>query len=285
MDLGLRGRIALVTGGTSGIGRAIATALLDEGCEVHAADINLAAAQGATGFDTARAHLVCVDVGDAKGVQQAVDKIVAERGHVDILVNCAGILKTRSLVDSTIADWDDVARVNLSGVYYCSKAVLPAMLARRYGKIINIASVSSAKGGGQFGNVLYGTTKAGVVAMTQGFARELGPHGINVNAISPGVVEGTPMTSGLMTAEVRQKDRRLHSAEAPRRAGGDRPSCALPRLRRLTRNHRSGCRHRRRVPRALNAQGATASGRVARASSGSTRSSSTARARTSWASR
>src|SRR4030095_3130986 len=103
------------------------------------------------------------------------------------------------------ADGDDVCRVNLSGVYYCSKAVLPAMVAQRYGKIINIASVSSAKGGGQFGHVLYGTTKAGVVAMTQGFARELGPYGINVNAISPGVIDGTPMTSGLMTAEVRQR--------------------------------------------------------------------------------
>ena len=204
MDLGLTDKIALVTGGTSGIGRAICAALLAEGCEVHAADINVAAAQGAT-QDAQSARPVCVDVGDAKGVQRAVDKIVAERGHIDILVNCAGILKTRSVVDSTIADWDDVARVNLSGVYYCSKAVLQTMVARRYGKIINIASVSSVKGGGQFGNVLYGTTKAGVVAMTQGFARELGPYGINVNAISPGVVEGTPMTSGLMTDEVRQR--------------------------------------------------------------------------------
>jgi len=204
MDLGLTDKIALVTGGTSGIGRAICAALLAEGCDVHAADINVAAAQGAT-QDAQSARPVCVDVGDAKGVQRAVDKIVAERGHIDILVNCAGILKTRSVVDSTIADWDDVARVNLSGVYYCSKAVLPTMVARRSGKIINIASVSSAKGGGQFGNVLYGTTKAGVVAMTQGFARELGPYGINVNAISPGVVEGTPMTSGLMTDEVRQR--------------------------------------------------------------------------------
>jgi len=205
MDLDLKGRIALVTGGTSGIGRAIAAALLDEGCEVNIADVNLAAAQKAPEFDTASAHLLRMDVGDANGVQQAVDTIVADRGRIDILVNCAGILKTRSLVESTIADWDDVARVNLSGVYYCSKAVLPTMIAHRYGKIINIASVASAKGGGQFGNVLYGTTKAGVVAMTQGFARELGPYGINVNAISPGVVEGTPMTSGLMTPDVRQR--------------------------------------------------------------------------------
>ena len=205
MDLGLNGRIALVTGGTSGIGRAIATALLDEGCEVRVADLNLEAAQGAKEFDRGNARLLRLDVGDADAVQQAVDTIVAERGRIDILVNCAGILKTRSLVESTIADWDEVARVNLSGVYYCSKAVLPAMIARRYGKIVNIASVSSVKGGGQFGNVLYGTTKAGVVALTQGFARELGPFGINVNAISPGVVEGTPMTAGLMTAEVRQR--------------------------------------------------------------------------------
>jgi 3-oxoacyl-[acyl-carrier protein] reductase len=205
MDLDLRGKVALVTGGTSGIGRAIATALLDEGSQVYAADINLSAARNAPELNVASARLVTMDVGDANGVQQAVDAIVAERGRVDILVNCAGILKTRSLVESTIADWDGVARVNLSGVYYCSKAVLPVMIAQRYGKIVNIASVSSAKGGGQFGNVLYGTTKAGVVAMTQGFARELGPYGINVNAISPGVIEGTPMTSGLMTAEVRQK--------------------------------------------------------------------------------
>jgi NAD(P)-dependent dehydrogenase (short-subunit alcohol dehydrogenase family) len=88
-----------------------------------------------------------MDVGDASGVQQAVDGIIAERGRIDILVNCAGILKTRSIVESTIADWDEVARVNLSGVYYCSKAVLPAMIAQRYGKIINIASISSVKGG------------------------------------------------------------------------------------------------------------------------------------------
>lgn len=204
MNLDLRGKVALVTGGTSGIGRAIATALLDEGCTVHVADINLSAARSAPEFAVANARLTQIDVGDASAVQQAVDAIAAERGRIDILVNCAGILKTRSVVESTIADWDDVARVNLSGVYYCSKAVLPAMIAQRYGKIVNIASVSSAKGGGQFGNVLYGTTKAGVVALTQGFARELGPYGINVNAISPGVV-GTAMTSGLMTAEVRQK--------------------------------------------------------------------------------
>ena len=115
-------------------------------------------------------------------------QIVRERGRIDIAVNNAGILKTGSVLDASIADWDQVCRVNLSGVYYCCKAVLASMVKRRYGKIVNIASVSAMKGGGSFGNVLYGTTKAGVVALTKGLGRELAPFGINVNAIAPGVV-------------------------------------------------------------------------------------------------
>ena len=130
--------------------------------------------------------------------------IVAAHGTIDILVNNAGILKTGSIVESTIEDWDEVCRVNLSSVYYCSKAVLPVMLSKRYGKIINIASMSAAKAGGIFGNVLYGTTKAGVIAFTKGFARELAPHNINVNAVAPGLVE-TPMTRAKLTAEVREQ--------------------------------------------------------------------------------
>jgi 3-oxoacyl-[acyl-carrier protein] reductase len=204
MDLGLKGKVALVTGGCSGIGRSIASALLAEGCDVHIGDVNPDAAKNIAEFAADRAQAFRLDVGDADSVQLEVDRIVASAGRIDILVNCAGILKTRPLVESTIRDWDDVCKVNLSGLYYCSKAVLDHMVRQKYGKIVNIASVSAAKGGGQFGNVLYGTTKAGVVALTQGFARELGPHGINVNAISPGVVD-TAMTAGLMPAEMRAK--------------------------------------------------------------------------------
>lgn len=198
MHLNLAGKVALVTGGMSGLGRSIVQVLLDEGCRVQVADLKV----GVNGMDPSAVRQHALDVGDASAVQATVDGILEAEGRIDILVNCAGILKTRPLAESSFADWDDVVRVNLSGLYYCSRAVLPAMVAARYGKIVNIASVSAAKGGGQFGNVLYGTTKAGVVAMTQGFARELGPHGINVNAISPGVVD-TPMTAGLMSSEVR----------------------------------------------------------------------------------
>lgn len=198
VELNLHDKVALVTGGSSGIGRAIAQALLDAGCSVQVADLK----PTADAFHHPAASLHALDVGDAAAVQSTVDRILEVQGRIDILVNCAGILKTRPLLESSFEDWDQVARVNLAGVYYCSRAVLPSMVAARYGKIVNIASVSAAKGGGQFGNVLYGTTKAGVVALTQGFARELGPHGINVNALSPGVVD-TPMTSDLMTSDVR----------------------------------------------------------------------------------
>lgn len=204
MELGLDGKVALVTGGMHGIGRAIADALIAEGCKVQIADLNVESMETPGECVPQRVEHLRLDVGNPSQARRLVDEIADRCGRIDILVNCAGILKTDSIVKSTISDWDAVVRVNLSGVFYCSKAVLQHMVSRRYGKIINIASVSAVKGGGEFGNVLYGATKAGVVALTRGFARELGPHGINVNAISPGVVE-TPMTSNLMIPEVRQR--------------------------------------------------------------------------------
>ena len=203
LDLRLEGRVALVTGAAGGIGATIATTLATHGCIVHLGDTNVAAASAVASTCAGRASALALDVGDASGVRDALERIVRDAGRLDILVNNAGILKTGPVAESTIADWDDVCRVNLSGVYYCCKAALPAMIAQRYGKIVNIASVSAVKGGGSFGNVLYGTTKAGVVALTKGLARELAPHGINVNAVAPGVIE-TGMTASLMTPERRK---------------------------------------------------------------------------------
>jgi 3-oxoacyl-[acyl-carrier protein] reductase len=202
MQLGLEGKVAIVTGAGSGIGAAIAAAFAREGSVVYFADTDLAAAtRAAAGIPEARA--IALDVADAASLQRAAERIAGERGRIDILVNNAGILKTGSIVDATIADWDEVCRVNLSGVYYGCKAVMPFMIEKRSGKIVNIASVSAAKGGGVFGNVLYGTTKAGVVALTRGLARELGPYGINVNCIAPAVTE-TGMIRALLTPERKQ---------------------------------------------------------------------------------
>lgn len=203
MDLQLNGKVALVTGAGSGIGASIAATLAAHGCIVYLGDANVEAARAAATACGARAQPVALDVGNPEVISRAARRIVDEAKRFDILVNSAGILKTGPVAESSIKDWDDVCRVNLSGVYYCCRTVLPIMLAQRYGKIVNIASVSAFKGGGTFGNVLYGTTKAGVVALTKGLARELASHQINVNAIAPGVAE-TAMTRNVMTPQYRE---------------------------------------------------------------------------------
>jgi NAD(P)-dependent dehydrogenase (short-subunit alcohol dehydrogenase family) len=204
VDLNLKGKVALVTGAGSGFGSAVATALAAEGCVLYLADINLTAAEHVERSLGANAHALAMDVGDVAEVRDKIEWIANRQGRVDILVNNAGVLKVGSIIDSSNEDWDQVCRVNLSGVFYCSKAVLPLMLKQRSGKIINMASISAFKGGGVFGNALYGTTKAGVIALTKGFARELGPFGINVNSIAPGLAD-TGMTSRYFNDENRRQ--------------------------------------------------------------------------------
>lgn len=202
--MNLKGKVALVTGAASGFGSAIAGALLEEGCTTYLADKNLAGAEVARKSLGERAHALEMDVGDAADVVTKIETIAGEHGRIDILVNNAGILKVGPVAESAARDWDEVCRVNLSGVFYCSRAIIPHMTKARWGKIINIASISAFKGGGVFGNVLYGTTKAGVVAMTKGFARELGPFGINVNAVAPGLAE-TGMTHQYLNDDKRRQ--------------------------------------------------------------------------------
>jgi 3-oxoacyl-[acyl-carrier protein] reductase len=207
MDLNLKGRVAVVTGGAAGIGEAIARVLAGEGCHVAIFDRDAdAAAKAAAALAEwgPHGHAAAADVGDAAAVAKAFDGIVARHGRLDILVNAAGLLSTGLVADLPDGEWDRVSRVNVAGIVHCVKAAFPAMARRRAGRIVNIASVSAMRGGGSIGNTLYGASKAAVVALTMGLARELGPQGITVNAIAPAVVD-TAMTRATLTEETRQK--------------------------------------------------------------------------------
>jgi 3-oxoacyl-[acyl-carrier protein] reductase len=190
----LRGKVALVTGAARGIGAAIAEHFEKEGCVVYRADIAPSPKE---------AELI-LDVTDRSSVQAAVERIVRERGGLDILVNNAGVLCSGPIDATTPEEWDRLLAVNVTGVFNCIQAALPAMRGRRGACVVNIASVSAEKGGGAIGNVWYGTTKAAVVAMTRGLGRELGPLGIRVNAISPAVLD-TEMVHDLLTPERRER--------------------------------------------------------------------------------
>jgi 3-oxoacyl-[acyl-carrier protein] reductase len=207
MDLHLQGRVAVVTGAGAGLGAAIAHALAAEGCAVCVVDRDRSAGER-TASALAREGLVAraapADIGDPAAVEAAFGELTGATGRLDILVNAAGLLSTGLVAELPIDEFERIARVNLAGVLHCVKAAIPAMLSRRHGRIVNIASVSAMRGGGSIGNTLYGATKAGVVALTMGLARELGPNGITVNAVAPGVAE-TAMTQAALTSEMRQR--------------------------------------------------------------------------------
>ncbi len=206
MDLNLKGRVAFVTGGGAGIGETIARALAGEGCTVWVADRDRDAATrtaAAMARDGLSAHAVTLDVAEAAGVEAAFAGLRGKTGAPEILVNAAGLLSIGRVADLPAGEFDRVARVNIDGIINCVKAAVPGMVARR-GRIINIASISAMRGGGSVGNTLYGATKAAVVALTMGLARELGPNGITVNAVAPAILD-TAMTHAALTDEARQR--------------------------------------------------------------------------------
>jgi NAD(P)-dependent dehydrogenase (short-subunit alcohol dehydrogenase family) len=193
----LAGKVAWITGAARGIGAAIAERFETEGCHVYRADI-LASKEGE------RSTAVRMDVTDRGAVRALAERIRSERKGLDILVNDAGLIAVGPVDQTAGEEWDRLVGVNLTGIFNCIQAAIPLMSGRAGASIVNMASVSSEKGGGAIGNVWYGTTKAGVVALTRGLGRELGPRGIRVNAISPAVVE-TDMTREHLTAERRRK--------------------------------------------------------------------------------
>ena len=187
--MNLSGKVAIVTGGARGIGRAISFRLAKEGADIVVADKNLKGAKEVAEeiSKTSRAIAVEVDVSSEAGTISMVEHAIQAFNGVDILVNDAAIyygLRKKSFNEITEAEWDSVMNVNLKGVWLCAKAVFPAMKKRGRGKIINLSS-STVLNGAPF-LIHYVSSKAAVVGFTRALAREMGQYNVNVNAIAPG---------------------------------------------------------------------------------------------------
>ncbi|MBN62692.1 MAG: 3-oxoacyl-[acyl-carrier-protein] reductase [Gemmatimonadetes bacterium] len=201
----LDGKVALVTGGSRGIGRAIALRLGQEGADVAVCARNVEAA-GEVASEIEGLGRKCLvracDVADAEQAGALIAATIEELGQLDILVNNAGVTRDNLLMRMKEEDWDEVLAINLKGAFNCARAAVRPMLKARGGRIVNITSVVGLQGNA--GQVNYAASKAGLIGLTKSLARELASRGITANAVAPGLVPETGMT-GELAAEVQQQ--------------------------------------------------------------------------------
>ena len=194
----LDGKVALVTGGSRGIGRAVAIELAKEGAAVainYAG--NKAAAEEVQSIITqmgGKAMIIQADVSDEKSAMQMVEEVIAQLGGIDILVNNAGITRDGLFIRMKEEDWNAVINTNLTGIFNCTKVAAKYMMKKRSGRIINMSSVSGIMGNA--GQTNYAAAKAGVIGFTKSLAREMASRGITVNAVAPGFI-ATDMTAAM----------------------------------------------------------------------------------------
>lgn len=186
----LRDKVAIITGGAKGIGKETCKRFLEEGAAVAIWDIDQKSAEATCHELAAPDHLLKfyqVNTADLTSTEAAATEVLRDFGHIDILINNAGIIRDASLKKMTPLQWQQVIDVNLTGVFNCTKAVYPLMSKNQNGRIINAASIVAHYG--NFGQSNYVAAKAGVIGLTKTWAREFGPKGITVNAIAPGFIK------------------------------------------------------------------------------------------------
>jgi NAD(P)-dependent dehydrogenase (short-subunit alcohol dehydrogenase family) len=202
----LENKSCVITGAASrrGLGMATAKLFAREGARVAILDLDADQAKGAAA-EVGNQHIgLACDVTDLGKCRSAADAVLTVFGHIDVLVNNAGITQPLRLMDITPDDYEAVTDVSLRGSLYMSQAVVPHMRQRRTGSIICMSSVSAQRGGGVFGGPHYSAAKAGVLGLAKAMARELGPDGIRVNSITPGLIQ-TDITGGKLTDEMRSE--------------------------------------------------------------------------------
>jgi NAD(P)-dependent dehydrogenase (short-subunit alcohol dehydrogenase family) len=200
----LQNRCAVITGAASarGIGKAMARIFAEHGARIAILDLNAEAASAAA-QDIGPNHIgLACNVTNKSDCERAAQAVLERFGQIDILVNNAGITQPLKIMDIQPANYEAVTDVSLRGTLYMSQAVIPAMRSRKRGAIVCISSVSAQRGGGIFGGPHYSAAKAGVLGLAKAMARELGPDGIRVNCVTPGLIQ-TDITAGKLTPEMK----------------------------------------------------------------------------------